>query len=79
MVKTKILVSFGQTIRNIRQSKNLSQESFADLCNLHRTYISDIELGKRNVSLENIERMSKALDLKISELFEELENNESVS
>ena len=48
------------------------------MCDLHRTYISDIELGKRNVSLENIEKMSVALNLKISQLFEEVEKNEAI-
>lgn len=74
-----ILVNFGKTIRKIRLSKNISQEKFADMCNLHRTYISDIELGKRNISLENIEKMALALDLKIFELFEEVDKNETVS
>lgn len=59
-------------------TKGISQEKFADMCDLHRTYISDIELGKRNVSLENIEKMSVALNLKISQLFEEVEKNEAI-
>ena len=67
-----ILIKFGETVRNLRQSKQISQEQFADLCGLHRTYISDIELGKRNVSLENIEKIAKALDLTISQLFAEV-------
>ena len=57
---------------------NISQEKFADLCNLHRTYISDIELGKRNVSLENIGKMASALDMNISELFREVESDASI-
>lgn len=73
-----LLFTFGQTVRRLRLSKNISQEKFADMCNLHRTYISDIELGKRNVSLENIEKMAKALDIHISDLFKEVENNASI-
>ena len=38
----QILVDYGQTVREIRQSKNMSQETLADLCGLHRTYISDV-------------------------------------
>ena len=57
----QILVDYGQTVREIRQSKNMSQETLADLCGLHRTYISDVELGKRNISLENIDKMATAL------------------
>ena len=71
-----ILSFFGQTIRDIRLSKQISQEKFADMCGLHRTYVSDVELGKRNVSLENIEKMANALDIKISDLFRKVEENE---
>lgn len=73
-----LLLALGKTVRKIRLSKNISQEKFADLCDLHRTYISDIELGKRNVSLENIGKMAKALDMSISELFQEVENDGSI-
>lgn len=73
-----LLFAFGQTIRKLRLSKDISQEKFADMCDLHRTYISDIELGKRNVSLENIGKMAKALDMNISELFQEVENDASI-
>lgn len=59
-------------------NRGISQETFADLCNLHRTYISDVELGKRNVSLENIKHIADALGIKMSDLFEEVENNESI-
>jgi len=77
-MQDNLLFSFGQTIRKIRLSKDISQERFADLCDLHRTYISDVELGKRNVSLENIDKMAKALDITISGLFREVEKHESV-
>lgn len=70
--------AFGQTVRKIRLSKDISQEKFADMCDLHRTYISDVELGKRNVSLENIGKMAGALDMNISELFKEVESDASV-
>lgn len=73
-----LLFSFGQAVRKFRLSKGISQESFADMCDLHRTYISDVELGKRNVSLENIDRITKALNIRISELFREVENHASI-
>lgn len=73
-----LLLAFGQTVRKFRLSKEISQERFADMCDLHRTYISDVELGKRNVSLENIEKIAKALDMHISELFREVESDESI-
>ncbi len=65
-----VLMRFGETVRKLRQERQISQEGFADLCGLHRTYISDIELGKRNVSLENIEKIAVALGISISDLFE---------
>ena len=69
----EILNRFGYAVRRIRQGRHISQEQLADMCGLHRTYISDIELGKRNVSLENIEKMALALDMSIAELFTEAE------
>ena len=77
-MKTDVLLAFGQTIRKIRLERNISQEKFADLCDLHRTYISDVELGKRNVSLENIDKMASALHLRISELFQEIEKDAGI-
>lgn len=65
-----ILMRFGDAVRTLRQAKQISQEEFADSCGLHRTYISDIELGKRNVSLENIDKIATALGVSISRLFE---------
>ncbi len=76
-MNTNVLSAYGQTIRKIRQSQNISQECFADLCGLHRTYISDVELGKRNVSLENIEKIADALNIKMSDIFKEIEDYES--
>ena len=67
-----VLVSFGKIVRKLRMAHGISQEDFAELCELHRTYISDIELGKRNVSLENIARIAQALNITISELFLEV-------
>ena len=53
-MQEKVLQNFGDTVRRIRKSKGISQEILADMCELHRTYLSDVELGKRNISLENI-------------------------
>lgn len=77
-MNAELLFVFGHTIRDIRLSKQISQEKFADMCGLHRTYVSDIELGKRNVSLENIEKMADALEIKISDLFRKVEENEGL-
>lgn len=77
-MQADILLLFGQAVRGLRQEKNISQEVFADMCGLHRTYISDIELGKRNVSLENIERMANALDITLPELFKRVVSDASI-
>ena len=66
-----VQLRFGEAVRRYRQMKEISQEEFAEMCGLHRTYISDIELGKRNVSLENIEKIANALNISISQLFAE--------
>jgi transcriptional regulator with XRE-family HTH domain len=55
------LKQFGEKVRAIRTKKGLSQEELAELAGLHRTYISSLELGKRNVSLINIHALAKAL------------------
>lgn len=67
-----ILVRYGKAVRKFRMKQKISQEDFADKCGLHRTYISDVELGKRNVSLENIERISNALGISLSDFFREI-------
>lgn len=77
-MQEEIRVAYGKAVRAIRQDKKISQEELGDLCGLHRTYISDIELGKRNVSLENIDKIAQALQVKKSELFVEVEQYESI-
>lgn len=78
-MKNEIRVKFGKTLRRLRKNRGVSQEVFADKCDLHRTYISDIERGERNVSLENIEKIANVLNIQVSELFREVENdNDSI-
>jgi transcriptional regulator with XRE-family HTH domain len=62
----------GNKIRKLRHQRNFSQEQFANLCGLDRTYIAGIEQGKRNVSIINIEKIAKAFEISLSELFEDL-------
>ena len=73
MIQLDILMRDGQVVRKIRLEQEISQEELADRCGLHRTYISDIELGKRNLSLENIERIAVSLNKSLSEFFQEVE------
>jgi len=53
----------GKRIKEFRVKEGYSQEKFALRCGLHRTYISDIERGERNISVENIEKIAKALKI----------------
>ena len=67
--KVDIRERFGFAVKDRREALGLTQEAFAELAGIHRTYLSDIERGTRNVSLLNIERLALALSLEISELF----------
>lgn len=64
-----IIKVFGTNLRKLRLEKGLSQEKFAELCDLHRTYISDIECFQRNVSLENVQKIADALEIETYKLF----------
>jgi transcriptional regulator with XRE-family HTH domain len=61
---------FGRRVRELRIAIPLSQEDFAARCGLDRSYISDIERGRRNVSLHNIEIIARAFGLTIAELMQ---------
>lgn len=60
----------GERIKQLRAEKGLSQEKFALLIDMDRTYFATVESGKRNISLKNIEKIAKGLDVTISQLFE---------
>jgi transcriptional regulator with XRE-family HTH domain len=64
----EILIRFGQRVRELRKRNGYSQETFAAQCGLDRTYVGGIERGERNVSLRNIELISKTLNVPISKL-----------
>jgi transcriptional regulator with XRE-family HTH domain len=61
---------FGERIRQLRTDQGLSQEQLAELADLHRTFIGRIERGETNVTLENIKKLSKGLNVSISKLFD---------
>jgi transcriptional regulator with XRE-family HTH domain len=67
-----IRIRFGKTVRQERNRLRVSQEAFADLCGMDRTYIGGIERGERNVALVNLEKIAKALKISLSELFRRL-------
>ena len=66
---SNITIRFGKAVRQRRTELGISQEELAMRCDLHRTYVSDIERGERNVSLRNIERLAAALEISVAELF----------
>jgi transcriptional regulator with XRE-family HTH domain len=61
-------LTFGRAIRHERENLRLSQEDFAEHANVHRTYVSSIELGKVNVGIEVANALASALGLKLSDL-----------
>lgn len=67
-MKINILKQFGSNVKKHRKAKGWSQEQLAAKARLHRTYIGSIERSERNISLINIERIAKALDIKIEVL-----------
>jgi transcriptional regulator with XRE-family HTH domain len=69
-MKSQILRKFGNNIKKLRKVKGWSQEELGKRAGLHRTYIGSIERSERNVSLLNIERIAKALNLKIKTLMD---------
>lgn len=67
-----VCVRFGEKLRNIRLELGYSQEELSFKADLHRTYISSVERGKRNISITNIKKLADALDLKMKDLMPEL-------
>lgn len=65
---------FGHVIRTLRKEKNISQEKLALNADIDRTYISDIEKGERNVSIETAKKLADCLQISLQNLFKEVEN-----
>lgn len=74
MKKIEFKSSLGEAIKKARSELRITQEELADRAGLHRTYVSDVERGRRNISLGSIEKLAVALDLSISKLFAQAGN-----
>lgn len=67
-MKDKLLIQFGNKVREKRLELKLSQEELADKVGVHRTYIGMIERGEQNITLLNIRKIAKALKIELEEL-----------
>ena len=62
---------FAENLRKARLAKGLSQEDFAELANLHRTYVGSVERAERNVSIDNMEKLATAVGVSLPALLQE--------
>ncbi len=69
IMKSEILIQFGNRVKELRKEQNMSQEDLADAAGLHRTYIGMIERAEKNITLVNIEKIAKALKIDIKDFF----------
>lgn len=68
-METPIQRIFGECVRSFRAQTGLSQEKFALIIGMDRTYYASVESGKRNISIANIEKIADGLHIPLSELF----------
>ena len=73
--KTDITTAFGKTLRRLRIAKKLTQEELGLEAGLRRTFISSLELGQKQPSLETIQKLAAVLDLSLSKLFQQVEKD----
>lgn len=66
------LKKLGQRIKELRQKTGMSQEDFALLIGMDRTYYSSVEQGKHNITINNLSKIAKGLNISLSELFKKL-------
>ena len=71
---SEIAKAVGQRVRNYRTHKGLSQEKLAELVGCHPTYIGQLERGEKNATIETVEKISSALQISLSTLFEKLDS-----
>ena len=64
-----IKIKFGLRLRELRKARNISQEELMVATGIHRTYLSEVERGIRNISIVNVEKIARALDVDAMEMF----------
>lgn len=67
-------IRLGTVIKQLRSNRDLTQQECADKAGLHRTYISDVERGGRNLSITSLSQIATALDVPLSEIFKQVED-----
>ena len=72
-MERKIEILFGHAVRRYREKLGLSQEAFADVAGIHRTYVSSIERGKVQVSIGIAHQLATALQIPLSRIWRDLE------
>ena len=70
-------IAFGRAVRFFRTQRGMSQEALADAAGIHRTYIGDVERGKRNIALVNMHRIADALNVPLSQIIRDVERKKS--
>lgn len=68
-----IKIAFGKACREYREKMNISQEKFALLIGMDRTYYASVESGKRNISIQNIEKIAYGFEISLAELMNKAE------
>lgn len=68
--------AFGKRLRELREQQGYSQERLAEVAGLHRTYVGDVERGERNIGLDNIWRLAKALGINPAVFFQEADTSQ---
>ena len=71
MSKASILLLFGSNVQKYRKELGLSQEKLAEIAGVHRTYIGMIERAEKNITLCNMEKIAKALNIPVTQLLQE--------
>jgi transcriptional regulator with XRE-family HTH domain len=79
MAEETLARRFGELVRRLRQERGYSQEEFSFRVGLHQTYVSSVERGERNVTIQTADRIAKALGTTLADLFGELERGSDQS